>query len=140
MGTLSLATLIIIFPDEAGSRVAFYAETLNPSSTSYEGAHRGWEYPIANLELAFTNPNWVFGNGIGTASLGTQYVAKILKIPRRDIWVEEVGNLIIEMGIIAPALWIAWTSALLYWCWKAVYRLRETRLFPIAFAIIWYAS
>lgn len=139
MGAFGLALLVSFFPDEAGSRVAFYIETLNPSSSAYQGSNRGWAYPIENLELAFTNPNWVLGNGIGTASLGTQYVAKIAKIPRRDIWVEEgYGNLIIEMGIIAPFLWIAWTGALLYSSWKITYRLRETRLFPIAFAIIWY--
>lgn len=139
IAAIGLAMLVGFFPDEAGSRVAFYVETLDPSSSSYQGSHRGWEYPIENLELAFTNPNWIFGNGIGTASLGTQYVAKIAKIPRQDIWVEEgYGNLIIEMGIIAPFLWIAWTAALLYLSWKIAYRLRGTRLFPVALAIIWY--
>jgi hypothetical protein len=52
---------------------------------------------------------------------------------------EGYGGLIIEMGFIAPFLWILWTAALLYYSWKIVRRLRETRLFPIAVAIFWYA-
>jgi hypothetical protein len=47
--------------------------------------------------------------------------------------------MIIEMGIIAPFLWIAWTAALLYYSWKVVQRLKGTRLLPIAVAIFWYA-
>ena len=137
---LGLAALLIIFPDAAGSRVAYYAETLNPSSRYYDASDRAWDYPIMNLELAFRNPHWIFGNGIGTASLGTQYVAKILKKPPLAIWVEEgFGDLIVEMGIIAPFLWLLWTASLLYFSWKVVYRLRETRFFPIGLAIVWYA-
>ena len=47
--------------------------------------------------------------------------------------------MIIEMGIIAPFLWILWTAALLYYSWKVVRRLKGTRLLPIAIAIFWYA-
>jgi hypothetical protein len=140
VGALGLAAILLIFPEAAGSRIAFYTETLLPSSTSYQLGDRSWEYPIRNLELAFTNPNWVEGNGIGTASLGTQYVAKVVGKRSPDISVEEgFGLLIIEMGILAPFLWIAWSAALLYFSWKVVIELRETRLFPIGFAIFWYA-
>ena len=48
-------------------------------------------------------------------------------------------QLIVEMGIVAPFLWILWTGSVLYYSWKVARRLRETRLFPIAFAIVWYA-
>jgi len=120
--------------------MAYYAETLNPNSSAYEAGYRSWDYPIANLELAFTRPNWVLGNGIGTASLGVQYVAKLIGRRPPDLWVEEgFGVLIVEMGIIAPFLWILWTTALLYYSWKIVRRLRGSRLFPIAVAIFWYA-
>jgi hypothetical protein len=139
LGVAALVVALLLFPDEAGSRIAFYAETLLPSSEAYVVSSRGWDYPIANFLLAFDGPNWVFGNGIGTASLGTQYVAKVLHQPPLNIWVEEgFGVLIVEMGIIAPFLWIAWTSALLVAAWKIVRELRETRFFPIAFAIFWY--
>jgi hypothetical protein len=137
---LALAALLLFFPADAGSRIAFYTETLNPSSSSYEGVNRAWDYPIDNLLEAFRKPNWLLGNGIGTASLGGQYVAKVLGARPLNISVEEgYGQLIIEMGIVAPFLWILWTAALLFYAWKVVQGLRETRLFPIAFAIVWYA-
>jgi len=140
VAALSLAVLTVLFPEEVGSRMAFYTETLNPNSSAYQLSFRTWEYPIANLLQAFDNPNWLLGNGIGTASLGTQYVAKLIGQRGPGIWVEEgYGVLIVEMGIIAPFLWILWTAALLYYAWKVVRRLRQTRLFPIAFAILWYA-
>lgn len=137
---LGLAMVLLLFPSEAGSRIAYYTETLSPSSSAYELSNRSWDYPIQNLELAFTNPNWVVGNGIGTASLGTQYVAKVLGKRSPDISVEEgFGLMIVEMGILAPFLWVLWSAALLYSSWKGVRILRQTRLFPIAFAIFWYA-
>jgi len=140
VGVLGLAAILLIFPEEAGSRLAFYSETLLPSSSAYQLGHRSWDYPIYNLELAFTGPNWVMGNGIGTASLGTQYVAKIVGKRSPDISVEEgFGLLIVEMGILAPFLWIAWSAALLYHSWRVVIGLRETRMFPIAIAIFWYS-
>ena len=139
VAALALAALVLLFPKDAGSRLAFYTETLNPNSAAYEGGYRAWDYPIINLEVVFTEPNWMLGNGIGTASLGTQYVAKLLRQRPPGLWVEEgYGVLIVEMGIIAPFLWILWTGALLYSSWQVVRRLRGTSLFPIAFAIIWY--
>jgi hypothetical protein len=140
VAALSLAAILLLFPGEAGSRLAYYTETLSPNSSAYELSNRSWDYPIENLQIAFARPNWVLGNGIGTASLGTQYVAKLIGQPRLGLWVEEgYGELIVEMGIIAPFLWILWTAALLYYSWKIVRRLRETRFFPIALAIFWYA-
>ena len=47
--------------------------------------------------------------------------------------------MILEMGFSAPLLWILWTAALLVYGWRVVRRLRSTRFFPIAFAILWYA-
>ena len=136
----ALAALILLFPEDAGSRIAYYAETLDPRSSAYEGGTRSWDYPIENLLIAFEKPNWLIGNGIGTASLGGQYVAKVLGTRPLNIGVEEgYGQLIVEMGIVAPFLWILWTGSVLYYSWKIARRLRDTRLFPIAFAIVWYA-
>ena len=140
MAALGLAAVILLFPDEAGSRIALYAETLLPSSSAYEVSNRTWDYPIHNLFQAFDNPNWMLGNGTGVASLGTQYVSKLIGRPLPNLGVEEgYGSMIIEMGIIAPFLWILWTATLLYHSWKPVTRLRGTHLFPIGFAIWWYA-
>jgi hypothetical protein len=140
VAALALAALLLAFPKDAGSRIAFYTETLDPGSSAYEGTSRTWDYPVQNFLDTFATPNWVAGNGIGTASLGTQYVAQLLGKRSNIIGPEEgYSQLIIEMGIIAPFLWILWTAALLYYSWKVVRSLRDTRLFPIAFAIIWYA-
>lgn len=138
--SLGLVLVLLLFPEEVAPRLAFYSETLNPNSSAYEVTNRAWDYPIQNLIGAFDNPNWVLGNGIGTASLGGQYVAKLIGKPQLEMWVEEgYGVLIIEMGIIAPFLWILWSGALVYSSWGVVKRLRQTRFFPVAFAFLWYA-
>jgi hypothetical protein len=140
VAALALAAILLLFPDEAGSRIAFYTETLNPNSSAYVGAIRGWDYPVQNLLGVFDQPHWVVGNGVGTGSLGMQYVAKLTGVRQPNVWVEEgYGVLIGEMGIIAPFLWILWAAALVYYAWKVVRRLRQTRFAPIAFAIWWYA-
>jgi hypothetical protein len=140
VAALSLTAIVLIFPEQAGSRLAFYTETLLPNSSAYQLGNRSWEYPIYNLELAFSNPNWVMGNGIGTGSLGTQYVAKILGRRPQTVNVEEgFGLLIVELGILAPFLWVLWAGALLYYSWTAVRGLRETRFFPLGVAILWYS-
>src|ERR1700733_5239322 len=139
VAALALTAILLLFPDDAGSRIAYYMETLSPNSSAYELGNRSWDYPVKNFLLAFDRPNWILGNGIGTASLGSQYVAKILGQPLPGLWVEEgYGVLIVEMGIIAPFLWILWTAALVYSSWNIVRHLRQTRFFPIGFAIFWY--
>jgi len=137
---IGFALLLFLFPQEAGSRIEYYTETLLPGSSAYELENRSWDYPLRNLADAFNRPNWVLGNGIGTASLGGQYVAKAIGISPLNLGVEEgYGVLIVEMGIIAPFLWILWTASLLYCAWGVVRPLRQTRLFPIALAIFWFA-
>jgi hypothetical protein len=140
IATLGLAAVFALFPQEAGSRLEYYTETLLPSGSDYQLGYRTWGYPVANFLSVFSQPNWAFGNGIGTASLGTQYVAKLTGVPGPGIGTEEgYGTLILEMGVIAPLLWIFWTAFLLFYSWKVVRRLRGTRLFPVALAIAWYA-
>jgi hypothetical protein len=135
-----LAIFIFLFPEQAGSRIDYYTETLMPSSPAYQLENRTWSYPLENLEGAFDRPHWILGNGIGTASLGMQYVAKLTHTPPPDLWVEEgFGDMIVEMGIVAPFLWIAWSIALLYHSWKVLRKLKQTRFFPIAAATVWYA-
>jgi len=136
----ALIIVFALFPQEAGSRLQYYTETMLPNGGNYQLGYRAWDYPLQNFLAAFSLPNWVFGYGIGTASLGTQYVAKLTGTRPLPIGVEEgYGALIVQMGIVAPVLWILWTAALLYYSWKVIRTLRETRLFPIALAIGWYA-
>lgn len=136
----ALAAFMLIFPTAAGSRLAFYSETLLPSSSAYQLGARSWTYPMAELAKAFSGPHWVVGNGTGTDTLGAQYVSEILKEPMPAVAVEEgFGQLIAEMGIVAPLLWILWTAAAVVACWRIVRPLKETRFFPIGMAIVWYA-
>lgn len=137
---LGLAILVLLFPSAASSRYNFYSQTLLPGTATYELSSRAWNYPMQNLADAFSQPHWMVGNGIGTASLGIQYVSELTGKPQLNVWVEEgFGQLVVELGILGPILWILWTATLLWTMWKAIRPLRETRLFPIAAAILWYA-
>lgn len=139
VGALALVAIVLIFPEEAGSRIAYYSETLTPSSSAYQLSDRTWDYPIKNFLDAF-HEHWLVGSGTGTASLGTQYVSRLIGQPAPNVWVEEgFGSLIAEMGILAFLLWFLWGGAVLYFSWQIVRRLRGTRYFPIALAFVWYA-
>ena len=136
---IGFTLIFVIFPEEIAPRIAFYTESLNPNSDASEVGNRAWSYPIRNLMGALSEPNWIVGSGIGTASLGGQYVAKLIGRPPLDIWVEEgYGVLIVEMGIAGPFIWLLWTGALVWCGFTVMRRLRQTRFFPIAFAMWWY--
>src|SRR5581483_10211088 len=113
---------------------------LNPFSSASALQYRAFTYPFQNLKTAFDDENWLFGNGTGTASLGLQYVAMLLHSPYRGKWTESGwGEMILEMGILSPVLWVIWSSTLLWCCWKVVRSLRQAAVFPLAFAITWFA-
>lgn len=135
-----LAGFMLLFPSAAASRLGFYSETLLPSSSSYELSNRSWVYPMAELAKSLSGRHWIVGNGTGTDTLGAQYVSELLKEPMPNVAVEEgFGQMIAEMGILAPFLWILWSAATVGACWKIVRPLKTTRFFPIAVAILWYA-
>jgi hypothetical protein len=137
---VGLFFMIQFFPGSIGASWAFYSETLSPTSSASELQNRTWAYPLDNLKTALQHPRWLYGDGTGTASLGMQYVAKILGQPPIGFWVENGwGTLILEMGILGPILWIIWTCSLLYFSWKIVRQLRWTIYFPVALSIFWYA-
>ncbi len=138
--TAGLVMFVLFFPAAAASRIEYYVQTLSPSSSDYELGFRSWSYPIQKLTKTFSEPHWIVGNGTGTATLGVQYVSKLTGKPQPDIGVEEgFGEMIVEMGILAPFLWILWTVSLLWACWKVTRSLKGTRLFPIAMGMVWYA-
>lgn len=137
--TLALVALVFLFPKQAAPRIAFFSETLSPNSATYEGSARGWSYPIGELEKVFEETYWVWGKGTGTASLGGQYVARLTGVRAFTAPEEGYAQMITEMGILAPSLWIVWVTSLIYSSWKVARRLRGTRFFPIAMAAVWYA-
>jgi preprotein translocase subunit SecG len=140
MGVAALILILILFPQEIAPRIAFYTESFDPNSSGYEVGNRTWDYPIRNLKAALDQPTWLTGMGLGTASLGGQYVSKLLHQPPVEVWVEEgYGQLILELGVLGPILWLLWTIALMYFAWGVTRKLKQTRFFPIAMAITWYA-
>lgn len=141
LGAIGVAILcmLLLYPRIFGARWAFYYETLSPESPYFEVGRRVWDYPIQNFRNAFYNPNWPIGEGIGTGSLGTQYVAKYFGLtPRIQMLESGYGTLLVEMGILGLVLWLVWTLALIRACWKIVRALRDSAVFPLAFAIFWF--
>lgn len=139
LGGLAIVSLSVIFPEEVNSRLAIYSETLSPYSTASELAYRTRDYPLRNFLAAFDTPRWMYGYGTGTASLGIQYVARILHAPPTGISVENgYGQLVVEMGIVGLLLWLILGAAACLSAWKIVKQLRGSPWFPIAFVIFWF--
>lgn len=135
-----IVMLAVIFPEQVGSRFAIYAETLSPYSTASELAYRTRDYPLRNFLDAFSTPRWPYGYGTGTASLGMQYIARLLKTPGTGVSVENgYGQLVIEMGVLGLLLWIITGAAISVSAWRVVKSLRGSPWFPLAFVIFWLA-
>jgi hypothetical protein len=96
---------------------------------------------ICSLGIAQANgPRWPYGYGLGTASLGAQYVARILHAPPMNIGIESgYGEIIMEIGIVGLILWVIMSFSIVFSAWRMVIKLRGSILFPIAFVIFWYA-
>jgi hypothetical protein len=140
LGGLSIVILAVIFPEEVNSRFAIYSETLSPYSTASELAARTRDYPLRNFLAAFDTPRWMYGYGTGTASLGIQYVARILHAPNTGIGVENgYGQLVVELGVVGLLLWIVLGASISLSAWRIVKRLRGSPWFPVAFVIFWFA-
>lgn len=137
---LGMVLLFWIFPEAVTNRFKVYSETLDPRSPTNELALRGRDYPLANFMGALANPRWPYGFGIGTASLGGQYVTRIFQVPPPTDTVESgFGCLVLELGIVGLVLWIVMSAAVLISAWKVVRKLRGSPWFPLAFMIFWYA-
>lgn len=140
VAVLALVLASFFYPEAIKGRLAFYWETLALDSSSSELVNRSKTYPLANLMLAFDHPRWPYGYGIGTASLGTQYVARIMHAPPMGIGVESgYGTLIVELGILGLFLWLVMSAALIVSSWKIVLKLRSTSYFSLGFVIFWYS-
>jgi len=137
---ITLTILVSIFPQEVASRLAIYTETLSPFSPKSELGFRSQEYPLRNFVAAFDYPRWPYGYGIGTASLGVQYVIRVMHAPPMNVGVENgYGQLVIELGIVGLLLWILLAYAITRSAWRAAKNLKGTVWFPIGFAIFFYA-
>jgi len=138
---LAMALLLLFFPDALLSRMAFYTETLSPTSSASELQNRTWDYPIRNFLGAFGSDRWPYGYGIGTSSLGVQYVARFFNAKPSPVIVESgFGMLVVEMGIGGLLLWLVMSFAIVLSAWRVVKKLRGSPWFPIAFMIFWYSG
>jgi hypothetical protein len=137
---LALLAMITIFPEQIGSRFALYSETLSPDSPASELVYRARDYPFKNFLFSFLYEHWATGYGMGTCSLGTQYVVRILHAPPMGVLVESgYGQIILELGIVGFLLWLALCASIIYSAWQVVKKLRQTPWFPIGFSILWYS-
>jgi hypothetical protein len=135
VGGLSILLIASLFPEEIGARWAYYAETMLPNSPTEQLTDRVQTYPIQEFEKAIEQGGWVFGHGIGTASLGVQYVSRWLGQRPPAIGVESgFGNILLEYGLLGLILWFVWTAALLISVWRIVRKVRQTAYFRVAFA------
>jgi len=140
LASAALLATMFFFPSAVGARWAFYYESLAPDSPQSELVTRAWDYPIQNFLKAFTFPDWPWGYGIGTASLGSQYITRILQAPSSWIGVESgYGNIMLETGILGVLLWLVWTVALVVSGLRLAVKLRGSAVFPVGFSIVWYA-
>jgi hypothetical protein len=137
VGFMALST---VFPKEVDSRLAIFSETLSPTSPTSELVERSKDYPWRNFMAAFDDERWPYGHGIGTSSLGIQYVMRIMKAAPLQIGVENgYGQLVLELGIVGLILWIVLALAICASCWTVVKSFRGSPWFPLVFSIFWYA-
>jgi hypothetical protein len=136
--TSGIVVAFVLYPEALLSRLAVYQETL--SGAHSELGFRGWDYPVQNFLGAFGSDRWGIGFGIGTTSLGSQYVARFFHITTPVSGVESgFGALVVEMGIGGLILWIVMGIAILFAAFKIVKKLRGSPLFPLGFVIFWYS-
>lgn len=139
---IGLASLVMLFayPDAFLGRLAVYSETLDPRSPTSELVHRGRDYPLQNFLAAFDYARWPYGYGIGTLSLGTQYVSRIFHVKPAVGGLESgFGSMVVEMGIPGLILWLSVSAAIGFSGWRTVKQLKGSPWFPLAFMIFLYA-
>lgn len=137
---LAAVLAVSIFPEVVSSHWAFYAETVMPGTETSESGGRVWAYPLHELKNALADPAWVTGHGIGTASLGVQYVSRILEVRAAGLGGENgYGELITELGILGPILWLTWSTSLMVAACRVMLKLKGTWAFPVALSITWFA-
>jgi hypothetical protein len=137
---LAVVVLLFTYPEAFLGRIAVYTETLDPRSSKSELVARTHDYPLAEFLKAFDNPRWPYGFGLGTASLGGQYVSRFFMTQPPEYPVESgYGDIILETGILGLILWIAMSSAVVLAGWKVARKLKGSPFFPLAFMIVLYS-
>jgi len=137
---LAVVVMLFTYPQAFTDRLAVFSETLDPRSPASELVHRTRDYPLKNFLAAFDYPRWPYGYGIGTISLGGQYVSRFFNARPPVGAVESgFGCLIVEMGIGGLILWLVVAGTIVISAWRVVRKLRGSPWFPLAFMIFLYA-
>jgi len=137
----AILILMLVFPEALGSRLAIYSESLMPDSPASELVRRTQTYPLLQLQYTFAHEHWLLGYGLGTCTLGGQYVVRILHAQPMLIAVESgIGNMTLELGILGMIFWILLGLGITFSAWTVVTSLRGTPWFPLAFAIFFYSG
>jgi len=137
---VAIILLMAVFPEELGSRLTIYSESLLPGSPTSELVHRTQTYPFKQLENAFEDPGWPMGYGTGTCGLGLQYLRRFFSVQPPQVGVESgMGNLVLELGVLGLVFWLVLGLAIAFSAWNLVKHLRGTPWFPLAFSIFLYA-
>jgi hypothetical protein len=137
---LAMAALLTVYPDALLNRLAVYSETLDPRSPSSELFSRLIDYPLTNFLGALSSDRWLYGYGIGTISLGGQYVSRIFHVlPPTEPVESGFGAIIIEMGVGGLILWLVMSVTVAVCAWGVVRKLKGSPWFPLGFMIFWYA-
>ena len=137
---LAIVVLLFTFPDALLNRLAVYSETLDPRSSASELTHRVRDYPLQNFLAAFSYERWPYGYGIGTISLGGQYVSRFFHVMPPVPPVESgFGSIVIELGIGGLIFWLVMSAAVSLGAWRVVRKLKGSPWFPLGFMIFWYA-
>jgi hypothetical protein len=71
---IGIVLLLTIFPEELGSRLSIYSETLMPNSARSELLQRTHTYPLQQLGYAFDHPRWYWPVGVSIFTLLAVYV------------------------------------------------------------------
>jgi hypothetical protein len=137
---LAVVILLFTYPEAFLGRIAVYSETLDPRSPRSELVTRSQDYPLAEFLKAFNDSRWPYGNGLGTASLGGQYISRFFMTRPPEYAVESgFGDIVLEMGILGLILWLVMGFAVVLSAWRVARKLKGSPFFPLAFMIAFYA-
>jgi len=137
---LAVVILLLTYPEAFLGRIAVYSETLDPRRPTSELVQRVHVYPLAEFLKAFNNSRWPYGYGLGTASLGGQYISRFFMAQPPEYPVESgFGDIVLEMGVVGLILWIVMGSAVVVSAWRVAKKLKGSPFFPLAFMITLYA-
>jgi len=124
---IGIIVLLTIFPRNFGRG---WQSTPNPHAgqARSELVHRTQTYPLRSWDMPSTI-RVAYGYGMGTSSLGRQYVMRIMHAAL-NVGVKRLRQLGWQLGIVGLVLWIVLGFSIAISAWKVVRELQGTPWFP----------